>query len=148
MNLITLAQSLSPAPSLQPAAFWAEMDTHMQRLPSGMTLHDSHCRDYHLPNLVLRVQLSGTAAVATWMAESPVLDSRDRLELAQLAQAWLQTIRALGLSSPAVAARVQTASALISAGFASVAVRATGELGSHEHFMPYPATGSGMAMAA
>lgn len=128
MDAITLAQSALPSKTLKAAVFWAELDAAMQALPAQCLIHGANARDYHLGNVQLRLSLAQGGALATWTAESAVLETRGRLELAQLARAWLGCTVALKLPSPPVAARVQAASSLLSAGFDSVSVQSTGQL--------------------
>lgn len=144
MNLTPLAQSTLPHPDLPAAALWTELDAAMKRIPAQWVVHGPQARSYRLLNLELQISLGADGVSALWLSDSPVLDLRTRMELAQTAHAWLQAISALGLPAPAVAARVQTASSLLSAGFASVAVRGASELGT-----PLPtAPKAGMALAA
>ena len=143
MSQTSIAQSrLHPLPCA-PAALWAELDSALQRQPAQWAVHSAQLRSYRLPSLELQVRLDAEGATALWVADSPVVDLRLRTELAQTAHAWLAAINALGLSAPTAAARVQTASSLLSAGFASVSVR-----GASEFATPLPPARAGMAMAA
>jgi hypothetical protein len=128
MDAITLAQSALLGRPLKVAAFWAELDNALQSLPAQMLIYSAGSRDYRLSSVQLRIGLPQDGVIATWTAESAVLEARGRLELAQFAQAWLQCLAALQLPVPPVAARVQAASSLLSAGFASVSVQSTGQL--------------------
>lgn len=129
MNNITLAQSSQMARQISSAMFWAELETAMQRLLMVETVvHNAGARDYRLPGVELRICLAAGAVMSCWLADSPVLSARGRVHLTLAAQAWLTTLKALGLPQPAVEARVQAASALLAAGFTSVTVRSAGEL--------------------
>ena len=143
MKLTSLAQSTLTHPALSAAALWAELDTAMKRAPAQWVVHSARVRSYRLMKLELQVGVSAEGVTALWLSDSPVLDLPTRMELAQTAHAWLETVRALGLPAPSVAARVQTASSLLSAGFASVAVRGASEL--RDGLL---AEAQGMAMAA
>ncbi|MDP3859195.1 MAG: hypothetical protein Q8Q73_15680 [Stagnimonas sp.] len=144
MNLTPLAQSTLPYPELAAAALWTELDAAMKRIPAQWVVHGAQARSYRLLNLELQISLDAEGASARWLSDSPVLNLRTRMELAQTAHAWLQAISALRLPAPAVVARVQTAPSLLAAGFASVAVRGASELGA-----PLAAGGkAGMALAA
>lgn len=143
VNQTSIAQSHLPSLPCPAAALWAELDSALQRLPAQWAVHSNQQRSYRLPSLELQVRLDGEGATALWMADSPVVDLRMRTELAQTANAWLRAITALGLGAPNAAARVQTVSSLLSAGFASVSVRGASELAT----AVTAATGS-MAMAA
>lgn len=128
MDAITLAQSVLLSSMLKPAAFWAELDAATRALPAQVDIHTANARSYHLSAVQFHLSLSGQGVIASWSAESAVLDAQGRLELAQLARAWLAGIAALKLPAPTVAARVQAASSLLSAGFTSVSVQGTGQL--------------------
>jgi hypothetical protein len=128
MDTVTLAQSALLAGPLKAPAFWAELDAAAQSLPVQVVIYSAGSRDYRLSKLQLRLGLPQNGVIATWTAESAVLEARARLELAQLAQAWLRCLEALRLPAPPVAARVQAASSLLSAGFSSVSVQSTGQL--------------------
>lgn len=128
MKLTSLAQSHLPHPELSAAALWAELDAAMKRVPAQWVVHSAQVRSYRLMKLELQVGISASGVTALWLSESLVLDLPTRMELAQTAHAWLETVRGLRLPAPPVAARVQTASSLLSAGFASVAVRGASEL--------------------
>ncbi|ROH89077.1 hypothetical protein ED208_11735 [Stagnimonas aquatica] len=128
MDAITLAQSALPSKTLKAVAFWTELDAAMQELPAQCLIHGTNARDYRLGTIQLSLSLAQNSLLATWSAESAVLEARGRLELAQLAQAWLGSLAALELPTPPVAARVQAASSLLSAGYVSVSVQNTGQL--------------------
>lgn len=128
MKLTSLAQSALAHPGVLPAALWAELDAAMRRAPAQWVVHSAKVRSYRLLKLELQVRIDAEGLTALWLSDSPALDTATRMELAQTAQAWLEALRALGLPLPAVEARVQTASPLLSAGFASVAVRGAGDL--------------------
>jgi len=128
MNTITLAQSALIVSNLRTATFWTELDAAIQRLHGTVLIHTSGSRDYRLPSIEMRVAVSGSAITVSWVATSPVLDARARVDLRQSADAWLDTLAALMLRPAPVSARVQAASALLAAGFDSVAVSASGAL--------------------
>ncbi len=128
MNTITLAQSALIVSNLRTATFWTELDAAIQRLHGTVLIHTSGSRDYRLPSIEMRVAVAGSAITVSWVATSPVLDARARVDLRQSADAWLDTLAALMLRPAPVAARVQAASALLAAGFDSVAVSASGAL--------------------
>lgn len=132
MYSITLAQTALIANNLRTAAFWAEMDAGIQRLHGTVSIQNSGARDYRLPSLELRVLVSGNAVIASWMGASPVLDARGRIDLRQSADVWLDTLAALMLRPAPITARVQAASALLAAGFESVAVSSTGTIAAME----------------
>lgn len=131
MKLISLAQSTLPHPQLARAAVWAELDAALRRVPTQWVVHNNSVRSCRLLRLELQIAVSAEGMTALWLSESPVLDLRTRLELAQTAQAWLEAASALGLPPPSVTAGVQTASSLLSAGFASVSVRSANALQSN-----------------
>jgi len=126
MNSITLAQTALIVNNLRTAAFWAELDTAIQKLHGTVLIHSSSSRDYRLPTIEMRVCLAGSAITVTWVSRTPVLDARGRIDLRQSADAWLDTLAALMLRPAPVSARVQAASALLAAGFDSVTVSTSG----------------------
>ena len=126
MNTVTLAQTTLVAINLRVSAFWAELDAAITRLHGTVTTHHKGARDYRLPSLEMQVRHSGRALTATWLGSSPVLDARGRIDLRQSADAWLDTLATLTLRPAPVSARVQAASALLAAGFDSVAVSSHG----------------------
>lgn len=126
MNTITLAQTALIVNNLRTAVFWAELDAAIQKLHGTVLIHASGSRDYRLPSIEMRVNVQGSAITVSWVSNSPVLDARGRIDLRQSADAWLDTLAALMLRPAPVAARVQAASALLAAGFDSVAVSSTG----------------------
>ncbi|MCX7178250.1 MAG: hypothetical protein NTX56_05550 [Proteobacteria bacterium] len=126
MNTITLAQTTLIVNNLRTNAFWAELDSAIQKLHGTAVIHASGSRDYRLPSIEMRVNVVGSAITVSWISRSPVLDARGRIDLRQSADAWLDTLAALMLRPAPVAARVQAASALLAAGFDSVSVSTTG----------------------
>lgn len=126
MNAVTLAQTSLVVNNLRTAVFWTELDAAIQRLHGTVLIHTSGSRDYRLPSIEMRVSIVGSALVASWVSSSPVLDARGRIDLRQTADAWLDTLAAMMLRPAPVSARVQAASALLAAGFDSVAVSNTG----------------------
>ena len=126
MPHITLAQTALIVNNLRTAVFWAELDAGIQRLHGTVTVNGSGSRDYALPGIEMRVQIVGNALMASWLCNSPVLDARGRIDLRQTADVWLDTLAALMLRPAPVSARVQAASALLAAGFESVAVSNNG----------------------
>lgn len=128
MNSITLAQTALIVNNLRTATFWAELDAAIQKLHGTVLIHASGSRDYRLPSIEMRVAVVGSAITVNWIARTPVLDTRARIDLRQSADAWLDTLAALMLRPAPVSARVQAASALLAAGFDSVAVSVTGAL--------------------
>jgi len=126
MNSITLAQTALIVNNLRTPAFWAELDTAIQKLHGTVLIHSSSSRDYRLPTIEMRVCLAGSAITVTWVSRTPVLDARGRIDLRQSADAWLDTLAALMLRPAPVSARVQAASALLAAGFDSVTVSTSG----------------------
>lgn len=133
MNSITLAQTALIVSNLRTATFWSELDAAIQKLHGTVLIHTSGSRDYRLPSIEMRVCVVGSAITVSWVAHSPVLDSRARIDLRQSADAWLDTLAALMLRPAPVSARVQAASALLAAGFDSVAVSTTGALATVGH---------------
>lgn len=136
MNSITLAQTALIVNNLRTATFWAELDAAIQKLHGTVLIHTSGARDYRLPAIEMRVAVVGCAITVSWVSGSPVLDSRARIDLRQSADAWLDTLAALMLRPAPVSARVQAASALLAAGFDSVAVSTNGALTSSS--LPLP----------
>lgn len=126
MNTVILAQTTLVAINLRVAAFWAELDAAITRLHGTVVTHHIDARDYCLPSLEMQVRLTGSSVTATWMGSSPVLDARGRIDLRQSADVWLNTLATLTLRPAPVSARVQAASALLAAGFDSVAVSSHG----------------------
>ena len=126
MNTITLAQTTLRAGNLRPQAFWSEMDGAIQKLHGSVHVHSSHERDYRLPTVELRISLIAEVITAIWLSTSPVITARSRIDLRQAADAWLDTLAALMLRPAPVFARVQLASALLAAGFASVQLSSNG----------------------
>lgn len=126
MNTVTLAQTALIVNNFRAAAFWAELDAAIQKLHGTVLIHASGSRDYRLPTLEMRVAVAGSAVTASWVSNTPVLDARGRIDLRQSADAWLDTLAALMLRPAPVSARVQAASALLAAGFESVAVSGNG----------------------
>lgn len=126
MNNVNLAQTALVVNNLRTSVFWAELDAAILKLQGTAMIHASGSRDYRLPSLEMRVEVQGNAITVNWVGNSPVLDTRGRIDLRQSADAWLDTLAALTLRPAPVAARVQAASALLAAGFDSVAVSSTG----------------------
>lgn len=126
MNTITLAQTTLIVNNFRVAAFWTELDAAISRLHGTVVTHHNSSRDYRLPSLEMQVRLTGSTVTASWVGNSPVLDARGRIDLRQSADAWLDTLAALTLRPASVSARVQAASALLAAGFDSVAVSSHG----------------------
>jgi len=126
MNTVTLAQTTLIVNNLRTNAFWAELDSAIQKLHGTAVIHAGGSRDYRLPAIEMRVNVAGSAITVSWISRSPVLDARGRIDLRQSADAWLDTLAALMLRPAPVAARVQAASALLAAGFDSVSVSNTG----------------------
>jgi len=89
-------------------------------------VHSYHERDYRLPTVELRISLIAEVITASWLSTSPVITARSRIDLRQAADAWLDTLAALMLRPAPVFARVQLASALLAAGFASVQLSSNG----------------------
>ena len=136
MNTVTLAQTTLTVNNFRAAAFWAELDAAITRLHGSIVTHHNGSRDYRLPSLEMQVRLSGCTVTTSWVGSSPVLDARGRIDLRQSADAWLDTLATLTLRPAPVSARVQAASALLAAGFDSVAVSSHG--GINQPFIPEP----------
>lgn len=145
MSTITLAQTAFTAEKLRTAAFWAELDAAIQRLHGTVLIHSSHSRDYRLPAIELRVGIVGSVVMASWISRSPVLDARGRIDLRQSADAWLGTLAALMLRPAPVSARVQVASALLTAGFETVSVSSNGACMAPAALLGPPAANSAIA---
>ena len=79
----------------------------------------------------MQVCILSNVITVTWASRSPVLDARARVDLRQSADAWMDTLAAMMLRPAPVSARVQAASALLGAGFDSVAVSSNGVANLH-----------------
>lgn len=137
MNTVTLAQTTLNVHNLRTAVFWSELDAAIQRLHGSTRIRSSDARDYRLPAIEMQVCVSATAVTACWVSNSPVLDARGRIDLRQTADAWLDTLAAMMLRPAPVSARVEAASALLAAGFDSVAVSNTGGISRVDAAQPY-----------
>lgn len=126
MNQIVLAQTSLPLAPMQTPAFWAELDAALVRLQGSVQVIDRSTRRYQLTAIDLEVRVADGLASATWMSREVTLDARGRIDLRQMADAWLDTLGALMMPASPVSARVHAASALLAAGFETVAVSSHG----------------------
>lgn len=126
MNAITLAQSTLIFSNLRSTLFWSELDAGIQKLHGTVMIHHGGSRDYRLSGIEMQIRILANTVTVSWVSRTAVLDTRGRIDLRQSADAWLDTLSALMIRPAPVHARVQAASALLAAGFESVAVSSTG----------------------
>jgi len=128
MPFVTLAQTTLAIGHFRLAALCAELDRAISSLQGMIVSGQDGSRNYVLSHLEMQMRLAAGTVTVSWLAQTPALDARCRIELHQSADAWLGALATLTLRPASIFARVQAASTLLAAGFNSVTVSSHGSI--------------------